>query len=139
MASLGNTIVDRNFPGCFPDSLFTNLPLDETINFCADKLFIRKKKVKGMTKIEFKTLLESATNKSFLLFNGNFYSQVDGVAMGSPLGPTLANVFLCHWEEIWQRKCPIQFAPKYYKRFMDVPSCYLIHKMTSQKYYVIHS
>ena len=39
--------------------------------------------------------------------------------MGSPLGPALADVFLCHWEEIWLRKCPKQFAPKYYKRFMD--------------------
>ena len=39
--------------------------------------------------------------------------------MGSPLGPTLANVFLCHWEGIWLRKYPKQFAPKYYKRFMD--------------------
>ena len=38
--------------------------------------------------------------------------------MGSPLGPTLANVILCHWEEIWLRKCPKQFAPKYYKSFM---------------------
>ena len=39
--------------------------------------------------------------------------------MGSPLGPTLANVFLCHWEEIWLKKCPVQFQPKYYNRFMD--------------------
>lgn len=27
-------------------------------------------------------------------FNGNFYDQVDGVAMGSPLAPILANLFL---------------------------------------------
>ena len=101
------------------DSLLINLPLNETIHMCADKLFKRKNKVKGMTKIEFKTLLEYATKKSFLLFNGSFYNQVDGVAMGSHLGPTLASVFLCHWEEIWPRKCPKQFAPKYYKRFMD--------------------
>ena len=39
--------------------------------------------------------------------------------MGSPLGPTLANVFLCHWEEIWLAKCPDKFKPVYYKRYMD--------------------
>ena len=39
--------------------------------------------------------------------------------MGSPLGPTLANIFLCHWEEIWIKKCPKQFCPKHYVRFMD--------------------
>ena len=39
--------------------------------------------------------------------------------MGSPLGPTLANIFLCYWEEIWIEKCPKQFRPVYYNRFMD--------------------
>ena len=52
-------------------------------------------------------------------FNGTYYEQVDGVAMGSPLGPTLANIFLCHWEEIWLEKCPLKFKPLYYKRYMD--------------------
>ena len=56
---------------------------------------------------------------SFFIFNGTYYKQVDGVAMGSPLGPTLANIFLCHWEEIWIKKCPKQFKPEYYNRFMD--------------------
>ena len=83
------------------DSLFTNLPLDETIELCVKKTFGRKKKFKGFTKNEFKTLLEFATKDALILFNGKYYEQIDGVAMGSPLGPTLANVFLCHWEEIW--------------------------------------
>ena len=29
-------------------------------------------------------------------FNVNYYKQLDSVAMGSPLGPALANAFLCH-------------------------------------------
>ena len=101
------------------DSLFTNLPLDETIELCVKKTFGRKKKFKGFTKIEFKTLLEFATKDALILFNGNYYEQTDGVSMGSPLGPTLANVFLCHWEEIWLKKCPTKFKPVYYKRYMD--------------------
>ena len=40
-------------------------------------------------------------------------------SLGSPLGPTLANVFLRHWEEIWLKKCPNKFKPVYYKRYMD--------------------
>ena len=34
------------------------------------------------------------------------YKQIDGVAMGSPLGPTLANAFLCFHEQIWLNECP---------------------------------
>ena len=101
------------------DSLFTNVPLDETIEISVKKLFGRKKKFKGFSRQQFKKLLSLAVKDSFFLFNGTYYEQVDGVAMGSPLGPTLANIFLCHWEEIWINKCPEQFRPHYYNRFMD--------------------
>ena len=72
-----------------------------------------------MNKEQFKTLLEFAAKGSFFLFNGKFYVQDDGVAMGSPIAPAFANIFLCHWEEIWLKKCPKQFQPLYYRRFMD--------------------
>ena len=39
------------------------------------------------------------TKESFFIFDKNFYKQLDGVAMGSPLGPTLANAFLCYHEK----------------------------------------
>ena len=88
------------------DSLFTNIPLNETIDLCTKKLFQGKRKYKGLTKSEFKTLLSFAVKDSFFLFNGKYYKQLDGVAMGSHLGPSLANVFLSHWEEILETKVP---------------------------------
>ena len=42
-----------------------------------------------------------ATSETHFLFNGKFYDQVDGVAMGSPLAPILANLFLGFHEETW--------------------------------------
>ena len=39
--------------------------------------------------------------------------------MGSPLGPTLANVFMCHFENIWLENCPSYFKPIVYRRFVD--------------------
>ena len=101
------------------ESLFTNIPLDETINICVERLYNRKKKVNGLLKRHFKELLTLATKSSYFLFNGVYYSQIDGVAMGSPLGPTLANLFLCYHEEKWLNDCPIQFRPKYYQRYVD--------------------
>ena len=46
-------------------------------------------------------LLEFATKKSHFLFDGQYYVQIDGVAMGSPLDPVLANIFMCHFEQRW--------------------------------------
>ena len=39
--------------------------------------------------------------------------------MGSPLVPTLANIFLCHCEDIWLRNCSLDGKPSYYKRYVD--------------------
>ena len=72
--------------------LFTNIPLAETINICVDKLF-KNTKVNNLTKESFRSLLELATLDSFFISDGKYYKQKDGVAMSSPLGPTLANVF----------------------------------------------
>ena len=54
-----------------------------------------------------------------MLFDDIIYQQVDGVAMGSPLGPSLANAFLAHYEQIWLNDCPDEFKPVYYKRYVD--------------------
>ena len=39
--------------------------------------------------------------------------------MGSSLGPTLANIFLCHYDDIWLRNCLTECKPSYYKRYVD--------------------
>ena len=44
-------------------------------------------------------LLSVATKNQLFQFNGNLYEQVDGVAMASPLGPLMANAFMCSVEE----------------------------------------
>ena len=48
-----------------------------------------------------------------------YYEQYDGITMGSPLGPTLANVFMCHFENIWLKNCPTKFKPVVYRRYVD--------------------
>ncbi len=39
--------------------------------------------------------------------------------MGSPLGPTLANAFLCFHEKRWLEECPAEFKPVLYQRYVD--------------------
>ena len=53
------------------------------------------------------------------IFNGNIYKQTDGMAMGSPLGPTFANIFMCFLEELFLDQCPHHFKPLFYRRYVD--------------------
>ena len=102
------------------ESLFTNIPLDETLNICLNHLFPNEDSIyEGFNKSQFKSLLELATKNTNFLFNETFYEQVDGVAMGSPCGPTLANIFLCYYERKWLEDCPADFRPVIYKRYVD--------------------
>ena len=61
-------------------------------------------------------LLEGATKDQLFLLNGQLYEQTEGVAMGSPLGPLLANVFMCSIEESLDREGKM---PSYYRRYVD--------------------
>ena len=64
-------------------------------------------------------LLNFATSESVFLFNNSLYRQIDGVAMGSPLGPTYANTFMSFKEEIWLDDCPLSYKPILYRRYVD--------------------
>jgi len=61
-------------------------------------------------------LLDTAAKNQLFLFNGNLYEQTDGVAMGSPLGPLLANVFMCSIEDKLNQDGKL---PSYYRRYVD--------------------
>ena len=39
--------------------------------------------------------------------------------MGSCLGPTLANAFLCHHETKWLSDCPNKCKPIFYRSYVD--------------------
>ena len=78
------------------DSLFSNIPLDETIDICVNQLFENTDTVEDFRKSELKQLLSLATKESYFIFNSLLYKHIDGVAMGSPLRPSLANAFLSY-------------------------------------------
>ena len=73
-------------------SLFTTIPLEETINLATDLLFEAEPDLK-ISRKDLQKLFQFATSQTNFLFSGNMYDQVDGVAMGSLLTPILANIF----------------------------------------------
>ena len=97
-------------------SLFTNIPLTETLHLCVQNLYRNQAHVSNLNKSSFYKLLKITMFESFFIFDGKFYEQCDGVAMGSTLGPTLANVFM---SQIWLENCPSHFKPIVYRRFVD--------------------
>jgi hypothetical protein len=82
------------------ESLFTNIPTLETIDIILNQIYVKAKKYfHGLTKEELKKLLIVCTQQSHFQFNGQYYDQVDGVSMGSPLGPLFANIFMADFEK----------------------------------------
>ena len=79
-------------------SLFTNVPLDETIAIILNRTYDKNEISTDITKSEMKELLNLCTKSAHFTFDGNIYVQNDGVAMGSPLGPVLANIFMVELE-----------------------------------------
>ena len=67
---------------------------------------------------ELKTLFEFATSSSHFSFKNNIFDQTDGVAMGSPLGPVLANIFMGHHEKTWLQNYH-GIKPEVYTRYVD--------------------
>ena len=53
------------------------------------------------------------------MFNNKYYKQVDGVAMGSLMGPALAIIFMWSFESKWLWDCPNDFKPVFYRHYID--------------------
>ena len=81
-------------------------------------------------KVFIKSELCLATKESYFIFNGLCYKQIDGEAMGSPLGPFLANAFLSY-EKNWLNICPQGFKPIFFPDLMSMKfSCSLNRMVT---------
>ena len=112
-------------------SLFTNVPIEETVDICMDVLY-RNDDVDTpwISESAFRLLLLMVTTGVEFSFNNVMYKQVDGVAMGSPLGPVLANVFVGYCES----KIDDSLWPDLYVRFVDDSVTYYDNEERSNEF-----
>ena len=96
-------------------SLYTNIDILSGIN-AVKKCFSRYPDPKRPD-AELLQLLEINLTRNDFVYNGEFYLQIKGTAMGKRFAPAYANIFMANWEEEVFRQCHIK--PFHYLRFLD--------------------
>ena len=101
------------------ESLFTNVPVLRTINIICDRVYCHPTLPPPPIQRETlrKLLLLCTTEVPFYDMDGRMWLQIDGVTMGSPLGPTFANFFM---SEVENRALDnVSTKPNIYARYID--------------------
>lgn len=98
------------------ESLFTNVPVDETIEYILDEIYINKRlKPLSKNRLIMKRLLKKLTSDCLFSINGRLMKQQDGCSMGSPLSVDFSGIFMTKLE----KDVVYPENPILYKRFVD--------------------
>ena len=68
------------------------------MDICLNRVYANTDKVNNISRTNLKKMILYASKESHFLLDGKIYDQIDGVSMGSPLRPILANIFMCYLE-----------------------------------------
>ena len=105
-------------------SLFTMVLLNYTIDLTLKRIYSDKEiETKISSRKDMKNLLILCTKNVHFTFGNNIYQQKDGVAMGPPLGPVLAGIFIVNLERTLMPELEKFMKP--WKRFIDDTITYI--------------
>ena len=94
-------------------SLYTNVPVNEAIEVCANFLYNGTNEAPPIDKDTFIILAKMSSCNVLMSTHDGYYKQVDGLAMGSPPAPHLANGWLSLYD------LAIAEGSRMYFRYMD--------------------
>ena len=99
------------------ENMYTNIPIQETLNIIKsqmESLLIENDIIQQTI-----GLLNTALKQNYFSFNSEFFQQIDGLPMGSPLSSLLADIFLQHLETTHIQRLKDKHNILYYGRFVD--------------------
>ena len=98
-------------------SLFTNVPLKYTIGLVLEQIYNKGELVTNITRSEMKEMLLLYKKNVHFSYNHDICIQRDGVAMGSPLSPVLAGIFMVNLERLLVPKLNVYI--NFWRRYVD--------------------
>ena len=100
-------------------ALFTSVPVQPSIQILKQRLQQDNTLPQrtNMSIPQITSLLEFCLTHTYFLFQGKYYEQVQGAAMGSPISPLIANIFMEEFEVQALSSCP--HPPSLWLRFVD--------------------
>ncbi|XP_076397942.1 uncharacterized protein LOC143266273 [Megachile rotundata] len=87
-------------------SLFTNVPIKKSIEIIQDKV-----------PENLVPLIQHCLNTNYFIFQGTYYEQVSGAAMGSPISPVVADIYMEYLENYILNNAPLK--PSQWFRYVD--------------------
>jgi hypothetical protein len=100
-------------------ALFTSVPVDNALDVIKKKLEERQdlEDVTCLNISDILKLLELTLKKTYFMFRDNIYEQTHGAAMGSPISPLIANMYMEAFETVAINSSPN--PPRIWKRYVD--------------------
>ena len=117
-------------------SLFTSVPIDPALNIIKD-LLEKDEKLNNRTVLFVQNIMELlglCLNNTYFSFQNKFYEQVEGAAMGSPVSPIVANLYMEYFEE--KALTSAANPPQVWYRFVD--DTWVIHQQSSKLEFLEH-
>jgi hypothetical protein len=106
--------------------LYVKIPINYTLNI-ANKLLNNNHHVDEHITRDIISILKVIMNQNYFQYEGKFYKPTSGVAMGSPLSSTIAEIFL---QDLEQNRLQHLLDGKkimYYNRYVD--DIFIIYKL----------
>ena len=116
--------------------LFTSVPVDPALDTIKDLLgkdhTLKERTVLAVSDIIL--LLEFCLKNTYFSFQDQFYEQVEGAAMGSPVSPIVANLYIEYLEQKALSTAP--HTPRFWHRYVD--DTFVIHKEVNKQGFLQH-